>query len=170
MAKVAKPGEKSAYLQTRAAVLAFKIAADNPTMSESQLVNAVAKAGDMTPRTARAAVRNIGVWGLGSLQEARTRILENLAEIDEEAHEDRNHDARIRANLSVAKILGIDSPQTMTPEETRERWQQFLEIVNASAESLIQRLGEAHGFDAGDALEEFRSDLRARLVGFVDPG
>ncbi len=126
---------------------------DPPTVLE------VAEATGVTPA---AAIRNVQAVAVNcgvDFARARNRILANLEEVDRDAKEDRDHSARVRANLGTAKVLGLDKPPLLTPEEQSAGWAEFLNTINAVVERHL----------SGDALDAFRDDLRATLAPMMGP-
>jgi len=122
----------------------------------------IRKVAEATGVTEREAVSNIQAVALNcgvDFARARNRILANLEEVDREAKIDRDHSSRVRANLGTAKVLGLDRPPLLTPEEQRAGWADFLATINAVVERHL----------AGEALDAFRDDLRATLAPMMGP-
>lgn len=119
----------------------------------------VAKATGVGIGTAQRNMMELGTHLRVNFAHARQKILANLEEIDAEAKQDRDHSARVRANLGTAKVLGLDRPPLLTQEEQRAGWSDFLATINTVVERHL----------AGDALDEFRDDLRQTLAAMMGP-
>jgi hypothetical protein len=121
----------------------------------------VAKATGVGITTAQRNMMELGTHLRVNFAHARQKILANLEEIDADAKADRDHSARVRANLGTAKVLGLDRPPMLTVDEQRAGWADFLATIN----TVIERRWPG----TPEQLDEFRDDLRQTLAAMMGP-
>jgi hypothetical protein len=149
--EIAAKSRARAYVAAKPATAAIIAAIPIDSPATPAAIAASARAHNVPiPGVRRAIAQQLRAEVRRAVRGDRARILANLEAAEAEAAEDRDHGARVRANLAQAKLLGLDQFPAIPAAEQREQWREFLGVVDVV---VCRHL-------AGDALDAFREDLR----------